>query len=288
MILVTGCGPLGAGLVKALEGQVAKGACDGSNTERPRGFLTYNFEKEQDISRIVDVEKPQVVVLTEEIDNIEYCEQHRMDAMYYNTRAQRYFAEAAQHVGARIAFRSSALVFDGRKSGGLYTEEDHANPINVYAETKLMGETAVDRTKDFLIFRLGETYGGHTGDFVTLLLDNAEHGEKTELADDMYFSPIYIDDAVKAVKELVLNGMTGFYNVAGPERLSHYEFGLKIARAFGFSEDLVVPVKMADLNLTVRMPQDVSLNTAKLSMLVKVRDAEQGLAVLKAAAAGKK
>jgi dTDP-4-dehydrorhamnose reductase len=100
----------------------------------------------------------------------------------------------------------------------------------------------------------------------------------------MYFSPIYVDDAVNAVKELVVNGMTGFYNVAGPERLSHYEFGLKIARAFGFSEDLVVPVKMADLNLAVRMPQDISLNTAKLGMLVKVRDAEHGLAAMKAAA----
>lgn len=284
MILVTGCGPLGAGLVKAMEDQLAKGACDESNPEIPRGFMTYDFSKEQDISRIVDVEKPKILILTEEIDNEEYCEQNRMDAMYYNTRAQRYFSEAAQKVGARIVFRSSAMVFDGRKPGGMYTEEDHANPLNVYAETKLMGETAVDRTKDFLIVRMGELYGAYPDNFASHLVENLKEGQNVELANDMYFTPIYLDDAVKAIKELTLNGETGFYHVGGPERLSHYEFGKRIARAFGFSEDRLVPVSMADLNLTVRVPRDTSLDTAKLSTLVKVRNIDLGLSAMKAEA----
>lgn len=284
MILVTGCGPLGAGLVKAMEDQLVKGACDESNPEVPGGFVTYDFSKEQDIARIVDVEKPRTVILTEEIENVDYCEQNRMDAMYYNTRAQRYFAEAAQNVGARVVFKSSAMVFDGRKPGGMYTEEDHTNPINVYAETKLMGETAVDRTKDFLVVRVGEVYGAYPENFATYVVENLKYGQKVELATDMYFSPIYLDDAVQAIKDLTLNGMTGFYHVGGPERLSHYDFGKKIAVAFGLSEDLIVPVKMTDLNLNVRVPQDTSLDIAKLSVLMQVRSVEQGLSAMKAAA----
>ncbi|CAJ38238.1 SDR family oxidoreductase [Methanocella arvoryzae] len=288
MILVTGCGPLGAGLVKAMEDQPAKGACDESNPDIPRGFMTYNFEKEQDIRRIVDVEKPKILVLTEEIDNVEYCEENRMDAMYYNTRAQRYFAEAAQNVGARLVLRSSAMVFDGRKPGGMYTEEDHTNPLNVYAETKVMAETAVDRTKDFLVVRLGELYGAYFDNFASHLVESLSMGQNVELATDMYFSPIYLDDAIAAIKELTLNGMTGFYHVAGPERLSHYEFGKKIARAFGFSEDRLVPITMADLKLTVLVPRDTSLSSAKLNALMKVRGVDEGLAAMKtAAAAGK-
>ncbi|WP_424357056.1 SDR family oxidoreductase [Methanocella sp. MCL-LM] len=284
MILITGCGPLGAGLVKAMEDQPAKGACDESNPEVPRGFMTYDFQKEQDIARIVDVEKPKIIVLTEEIDNVEYCEQNRMDAMYYNTRAQRYFSEAAQNLGSRVVFRSSAMVFDGRKPGGMYTEEDHANPLNVYAETKLMGETTVDRTKDFLIVRMGEIYGDYPDNFASQVAENLKYGEKVELATDMYFSPIHIDDAVRAIKELTLNAMTGFYHVGGPERLSHYEFGKKIAEAFGFSQDLIVPVSMADLKLTVLVPRDTSLSSAKLNALMKVRGVEEGLSAMKAAA----
>lgn len=282
MFLVTGCGPIGVGLVKALEGQLAKGACDASNPEIPRGFLTYDFEKEQDIFRIIDRERPEAVILTEDVENVDYCEQNRMDAMYYNTRATRYFAEAAQKVPARIVYKSTAMVFDGRKPGGRYTEEDTANPINVYAETKLMGETAVDRTKDFLIVRVGEVYGKYEDNFASYVYENLQAGQKVELARDMYFSPIYVDDAVTAIKELALKKMTGFYNVAGPDRLSHYEFGQKIARAFGFSEDLVVPVTMAEMHLATLVPQDVSLDTAKLSALLKVRSADEGLNAMKA------
>ena len=284
MILVTGCGPLGTGLVNSIQSQIVKGACDVSNPEIPKGFLTYDFSKEQDIFRIVDTEKPEIVILTEEIDNPEYCEKERMDAMYYNSRAQRYFAEAAQKVPARIVYKSTALVFDGRKPGGMYTEEDTANPLNVYAETKLMGETAVDRTKNFLIVRVGELYGAYPGNFASLILDSLEAGEKVELARDMYFSPIYIDDAVGAIKELTVSRMSGFYNVAGPERLSHFEFGQKIVRAFGYGEDMLVPMSMAELNLSVRMPQDISLNVEKLRALMKVRGAEEGLAAMKAVA----
>ncbi len=284
MILVTGCGPLGTGLVNSMGSQLVKGACDASNPEVPKGFLTYDFQKEQDIFRIVDTEKPEVVILTEEIDNPEYCEKERMDAMYYNSRAQRYFAEAAQKVPARIVYKSTALVFDGRKPGGMYTEEEDANPLNVYAETKLMGETAVDRTKDFLIVRVGELYGAYSGNFASLILDSLAAGEKVDLATDMYFSPIYVEDAVQAIKELMVTRMSGFYNVAGHERLSHFEFGKKIARAFGYGEDLLVPMSMAELNLSVRMPQDVSLDVSKLGMLVKVRSADEGLSAMKTAA----
>lgn len=287
MILVTGCGPLGTGLVKALETDLAKGACDASNPDIPRGFVTYDFAKEEEISQLVEKEKPEILILTEEIGSVEYCEQDRTDAMLYNTRQTRYFAEAAQKVGARLVYRSSALVFDGRKPGGLYAEADHANPINAYAETKLMGETTVDRTDDFLIVRIGELYGPYPENVASYVVDNAKFGDKVALASDMYFSPVHVDDAVSAIKELALKKMTGFYNVAGPERLSHYEFGLKVARAFGLSEDLIVPMTMAELNLTVRMPQDTSLDVSKLSPLVKLRTADEGLAAMKAAA-GKK
>jgi dTDP-4-dehydrorhamnose reductase len=118
---------------------------------------------QESIARLVEEQHPSAMVLTEETDSLMYCEQHRMDAMHYNTRAVRFFTEAAQKTGARVVYRSSAYVFDGRKPGGLYTETDHVNPINVYGETKLMGEVHTDKVHNFLIVRLGELYGAYEG-----------------------------------------------------------------------------------------------------------------------------
>ncbi len=283
MILVTGCNPLGLRLVEALNSDAAKGACDRDCPDIPEGWLTYDVNDEESISRLVDELRPSVIILTEQIDGIEYCEQHRMDAMHYNTRAIRFFTEAAQRTGARVVYRSTAFVFDGRKPDGMYLETDRVNPIDVYAETKLMGEVHTDKVYNFLVARMGELYGAYPDNFVSHVLEHLQAGEKVELAQDMYFSPIYIDDATDAIRMLTVNKMTGFYNVAGPERISHYDFGRRIAKAFGLSEDLVAPVKSADLGLTVLMPADTSLDTSKIGPLIRIRGVDEGLAAMKSA-----
>jgi dTDP-4-dehydrorhamnose reductase len=283
MILVTGCNPLGCRLADAMSTELAKGACDRNCPELPRGWLTYDAMSEENIARLVEEQHSSTIVLTEEIDSLTYCEQHPRDAMEFNTRTVRFFAEKAKKSGARIVYRSTAFVFDGRKPGGLYTETDKVNPINIYGETKLMGEVHVDKVPEFLIVRIGELYGGYEDNFAGYVRQQLKCGEKVELARDMYFSPIYIDDAVNAIRTLTANKMAGFYNVAGPERFSHYDFGRRIAAAFGLSEDLIAPVSSGELGLTVPMPADTSLDISKLSALTKVRGIDDGLASMKSA-----
>lgn len=287
MILVTGCGPLGQALFNALSTEMVKGICELTNLEIPRGYLTYDVEKPGEITKLVEEERPDLVVLTEEINNVEYCEKNRVDAMHYNTRSTRYFTEAAIKAGARIVYISSASVFDGRKPGGLYLEEDRVNPLNVYAETKLMGEVATDKASNFLIIRPGEIYGDFPDNIASYILSNLKAGEKVELATDMYFSPIYLDDAVKAIKMLTVNNIEGIFNIAGPERISHYEFGRRIASVFSCSEDLIVPVGSDSLGMTVLLPKDTSLDTGKLAPLIKISGLEEGLGAMKAAIAVK-
>ena len=196
MILITGCNPLGCRLADAMSTDLAKGACDRNCPEIPRGWLTYDAMSQGSIARLVEEQSPPAMILTEEIENIAYCEQHPGDAMEFNTRAVRFFAEAAKKEGVRITYRSTALVFDGRKPGGLYTETDAVNPLNVYGETRLMGEVHVDKVPEFLIVRIGELYGGYEDNIASYVCQQLKCGEKVELARDMFYSPIYIEDAV--------------------------------------------------------------------------------------------
>jgi dTDP-4-dehydrorhamnose reductase len=283
MILVIGCNPLGCRLVDALSAEMAKGACDRNCPEIPRGWLTYDAMSQESISRLVEEQRPSVIILTEEISDLAYCEEHRRDAMEFNTRAVRFFTEAAKKAGARVVYRSTAQVFDGRKPGGLYTETDKVNPINVFGETKLMGEVHVDKVPGFLIVRMGELYGAYEENFASYVQEMMKLGEKVDMAQDMFFSPIYIDDAVNAIKMLTVNKMAGFYNVAGPARISHFDFGKQITATFGLSEDLLVPKSYDELGLTVRLPADTSLDISKLAALMKVRDVDEGLAAMKSA-----
>ena len=280
MLLVTGCGPIGSRLAKSFaDTDKVTWLCD---KERPTGdCLKYDIKKESDIKRIVEDLKPSRMVLTEEIPDVSFCESHRMYAMEYNTRGTRYFVEAGNALGTRVTYISTALVFDGRKTGGLYTEKDVVNPINVYGETKLMGEVAADKSQDRLVFRLGELYGKDVDGFVKRVYNSLKAGTKIELARDMYFSPIFIDDAVDAIVKLTSESIGGVYNLAGPERISQYEMGLKIASAFGFNEELLVPLSADALGSAVRMPRDTSLDVSLISAIVKIRGIDDGLRALK-------
>lgn len=282
MILVTGCNPLGTRIVDAMAAEMARGACDHTCPDIPRGYQTYDALSAESITRLVDELRPSVIVLTEEASDVDYCEQHRMDAMQFNTRSVRFFVDAAQKSGSRVVYKSTPFVFDGRKPGGLYTESDNVNPVNVYGETRLMGEVHSDKVREFLIVRVGELYGSYPENFASHVYNQIRAGQKVELARDMYFSPVLIDDAVKAIKTLIVNRMNGWYNVAGPERVSHYEFGRKIAAAFGLDDSLVVPVSASELGMTVRVPMDTSLDITKLSTLMKVHGIDQGLFAMRA------
>lgn len=280
MFLVTGCGPLGSRLVKTLgrAGEV-KCACDKEHAGSE--YLTYDIKSSDDVTRIVNEVKPAKMVLTEENPDIEYCERNRMYAMEFNTRGTRFFVEAGIAIGSRITYISTAHVFDGRKPGGMYTENDKVNPINVYGETKLMGEVAADKSPDHLTFRVGETYGNFNDNFVKRVYDSLMSGVTIELARDMYFSPIFIDDAAEAIAKLTLENMEGLYNLAGPERISQYEMGLKIAKVFGLKEELLVPLSSGELGMTVRMPRDLSLDVSKSMMIVKIKGIDEGLEAMK-------
>lgn len=288
MILVVGCGPMGSALHAALgkDNDVAW-ACDKELPTPASGCVTYDIKNSADITRVVKQFNPQMVVLTEEIASVEYCENNRLDAMEFNTRGTRFFVEAANQANAKVIYLSSAYVFDGRKPGGMYTEYDHVNPVNVYGETKLMGEVAVDKAVEHLTLRMGEVFGDYPDNFVKYVLSGLSYGQKMELARDMYFSPIYIDDAAGAVSLLIKEKMAGLYNVAGPERISHYEMALRIAKVFGLKEDLLVPLSMEEMGFTVRMPKDLSIDITRLGAVAKVCGIDEGLEAMKRSMASK-
>jgi dTDP-4-dehydrorhamnose reductase len=281
MILIVGCGPMGSAIYEALKDKEVSWACDKEHPYPASGCTGYDIKNSADVARVVKQTKPQQLILTEEISSVEYCEKNRLDAMEFNTRGTRFFVEASGQMRSRVIFLSSAFVFDGRKPGGLYTEYDHVNPINVYGETKLMGEVAVDKAADHVTLRLGDVYGNFSDNFVSYVVSSIGYGQKIELARDMYFSPIYIEDAANAIRVLTLENMSGLYNLAGPERISHYEMGLRVARAFSLKEDMIVPLSMEEMGLTVRMPKDLSLDISKIGTLVKIRGIDEGLEAMK-------
>src|SRR5262245_5201217 len=70
---------------------------------------------------------------------VDLCETQPDHAFLINAEAPRVVAEVCREKNARLIHFSTDYVFDGAKREP-YAEEDKANPISVYGESKLAGE----------------------------------------------------------------------------------------------------------------------------------------------------
>jgi dTDP-4-dehydrorhamnose reductase len=71
-----------------------------------------------------------------------------------------------------------------------------------------------------------------------------------------------------AVHDLVRLAAKGVVHVSGDERLSKYDFGLRVAQRFRLDAGLIKPGLLADRPDLARRPHDMSLSNAHASRLL--------------------
>ncbi len=170
-------------------------------------------------------------------------------------------ARAAAHARVRLLHLSSDVIFDGEHAP--YDEDDLPAPITSYGASKALAEQAVNQEHPAaVIVRTSLIYGFSPFDPRT---HQTLDGEMPRLFTDEYRCPILVDDLADALLELATSNYTGILNIAGPQRLSRYEFGLKLANA------LHVPAKFSPAlsasNPSPR-PRDCTLDISRARSLL--------------------
>jgi len=226
--------------------------------------------------------RPDVIVHTAALGDADRCERHPAEAYLVNVRGTENLVQGAVRIGARLVYISTDLIYDGTK--GDYDEEDEPRPLNVYAETKLLGEQrAVALCKQTLVLRLALMYGRGSmarSSFTDWLFDRLAKGQEVPLFADQYRTPLFVGQAAEVIGRLIEKPeVSGIYNLGGGERVSRYEFGLKFCEVFNLPKGLLKPIAMEAFGYAARRPKDCSLNSSKLSTLLNIRPltVEEGL-----------
>jgi dTDP-4-dehydrorhamnose reductase len=82
---------------------------------------------------------------------------------------------------------------------------------------------------------------------------------------DAYFTPLAVPLLCHLISQSVAAGLTGTYHACGAERLSKYEFAIRLARWVGLAEDFIRRGSLREAGLLAPRPADMSLSTEKLS-----------------------
>jgi dTDP-4-dehydrorhamnose reductase len=233
---------------------------DAPNVEFAQVDLTDAFATE----KIIKTYQPNFVIHTAGCTSVEECENNPKLAHLLNVQCTKNICDALNGLETKFIHISTDHLFSGEERN--YTETHPLSPLNVYAQTKYLAELEALKLKKSVSIRTN-FYGGHTEkkqSFSSWIFDELSKNHTIKMFDDVFFTPISIFSLAKNIELLMNSHLKGIYNLAGNERLSKYEFSLKLAKIFGLNSNLIIQSKIQQLHLKAKRPSDMSLSIAKI------------------------
>jgi dTDP-4-dehydrorhamnose reductase len=268
-ILVTGASGL-LGLNLALE---ASRQHTVFGTVREHSLQTTAFEVVQAdltapwaIERVLEQSQPDWVVHCAALAVLEACEADPDLAHQLNSEIPGKLAEYVARGGARLVHISTDAVFDGQRGG--YRETDEPNPLSVYAHSKLEGERAVARANPQAIIARVNLFGWSLSGKRSLaewFFNNLSTGQQVMGFTDVYFCPLLANDLAKLLLQMLEKDLSGLYHVVAGDCISKHDFGMAVARRFGFDERLIRPASVEQGGLQAARSPNLTLKTEKLT-----------------------
>ena len=280
-ILITGAkGLLGSNLALMYCKEYEIHATD---KQKPNFEKCFNYElditKKEDL-KIIEEVKPDLVVHCAALVNLDFCEENKDLAKKINAEGTKNIAEACKKAGSYLIHISTDAVFDGEK--GNYLEEDITNPLSVYAKTKLKAEENIKKVNEKFSILRTNIYGWNSQDKFSLaewMLDKLEKNEKFPGFEDIYFSPLLVNNLGEVILEVYEKGYNGILNVVGSESCSKLDFAKKIARVFNLDKELIYPTNSDDVHFKAKRAKKITLNIdkAKNRLQTPLLNVEEGL-----------
>ncbi len=247
------------------------------------GNRKVNFLDENEIVEIINNEKPDLIINSAGLTNVDECERNPDLAFKLNGDSVRIIARESQKVNAKFVQISTDYVFDGTK--GNYKETDSPNPINVYGKSKLLGEENALNCLDSIVLRIEMPYGINLAKnkevFFESIVNNLRASKAINVANDQIISPTYVEDIANAIDILVKNRQRGIFHLASKEHFSRYEFAIKIADVFNFDKSLIKGTSLDSFKLVAKRPKNTYLNIDKISKFFEIKAVEDNLKEIK-------
>jgi len=132
---------------------------------------------------------PDVVVNAAAHTAVDKAESEQALSRLINAESVAVIAKETEKIGALLIHYSTDYVFDGQ--GSHYrNEEEQTGPLNVYGETKLAGEKAIQKlNKRHFIFRTSWVYATRGSNFAKTMLKLAHEKETLSIINDQFGAP---------------------------------------------------------------------------------------------------
>ena len=252
------------------------GVQDGSSvTKMP--YISLDITDKKAVTRILKETAPDVVVhcaawtavdLAEDADKQETVKK-------INADGTQYIASACKELDCKMIYLSTDYVFDGQGTTPWKPDCKDYKPLNVYGQTKLLGEQAVANTLGkYFIVRIAWVFGQNGKNFIKTMLTVGKNHDKLTVVNDQIGTPTYTFDLARLLVDMAESDKYGYYHATNEGGyISWYDFTKEIFRqavALGHTEYdenhvTVVPVTTAEYGVSkAARPFNSRLDKSKL------------------------
>ncbi len=212
--------------------------------------------------------KSGIFLNTAAFHNVPQCEENPAKAFAVNAIGALNVSRVAEEIGATSVYFSTDYVFDGKKSTP-YTEQDVANPLNVYAVSKLAGEyQTFNNCPGSYVFRISGIYGrvpcrAKGDNFVSTMIRLAREKSEVRVVQDEILTPTPTTEIAATVRQIIERESPGLYHLTSEGECSWYEFARVIFDELKLSTPLR-PASVKDFPSIVKRPYYSVLENASL------------------------
>lgn len=263
-ILVTGSnGLLGQKLIKLLGNKstiellaTSKGANRVSN-QTGYQYQSLDITNKQEINTVFDTFKPNVVINTAAMTNVDACEDDKELCWDLNVNAVKYMIAAAEKHNTHFIHLSTDFVFDGE--AGPYKETDQPNPLSYYGESKYEAEKLLQASnikwsivRTIIVYGVAENMS--RSNIVLWAKDALAKGNPLNIVDDQFRSPTLAEDLAMGCWLIAEKEAQGIYHISGKDVLSIIDLVYAVADFYGFDKSIVSATSSVNLNQAAKRP----------------------------------
>ena len=223
-----------------------------------------------EIEHVLGDRRFDVLVNCAAFTGVDAAEDDAASAIAVNAHAVRSLAAVCATRKARLIHISTDYVFGGDAARERPLPEDApVAPVNVYGESKALGETlAREAHGDVVVVRTASLFGaagigGRGGNFVETIIRDGRDSGSLRVVDERTMSPTSSADVARVLIHMVTEGCAaGCYHVVNSGSATWLEFARAIVRGAGI-EATVTPCPASEYSSRAARPRYSVLDNSK-------------------------
>lgn len=272
-------------LVTGANGQLGKELRDAADAFHDFRFVflsredlpIHHFEL---MSNFYEAYKPSYLINCAAYTAVDKAESEKDLAFLVNGTAPGVLATVGKKYGTKSIHISTDYVFPGDSSSP-YKESDPTGPVNVYGQSKLMGEIeSMKADPTCMIIRTAWVYSSYGHNFLKTMLRLMKERPSVNVVNDQIGAPTYAADLAQTILRIIQSGKwePGIYHYSNTGKISWFEFAREIAAAIQ-SPCVVNPIPGSQYPTPAKRPSFSLLDTSKIRTTynIEIPDWKDGL-----------